>query len=307
MAAIFLSYRRSDSPQACRVYDWLTRRFGNDAVFMDVANIPFATRFTDYIKQEIATSSILVALIGDGWQEKLARPEDAVLMEVETAVANNIPVLPVLIGAAPMPDADTLPASIASLAYQNASTVGVSRDFDTHMQALVPKIEAILGRLSNQSVVTTDPHVVSRACNGVVCFIKDQIDLFTGGSAVWIVLGTADFPTFTYASLAVTLSLHRVTKLAESLELHFILSFWAPFADGEQVLAGQVMHQLEQTPVIPDKFMEKLCGPVGWSLKIRHSDEDARQIWKMITDQPLRLSLAYIATVSPKPTDIATH
>ena len=72
MAAIFPSYRRSDGPQACRVYDWLTRRFGSDAVFMDVANIPSAIRFPDYIRQEIAESSILVARIGDGWQERLA-------------------------------------------------------------------------------------------------------------------------------------------------------------------------------------------------------------------------------------------
>ena len=34
-------------------------------------------------------------------------------------------------------------------------------------------------------------------------------------------------------------------------------------------------------------------------LKIRSSDEDARTVWKMITDQPLQLSLAYIATISP--------
>ncbi len=54
MVTIFLSYRRRDSSQACRVYDWLMQRFGNAAVFMDVADISFATKFTDYIKQEIA-------------------------------------------------------------------------------------------------------------------------------------------------------------------------------------------------------------------------------------------------------------
>src|SRR5919109_325372 len=102
MAAIFRSYRRTDSPQACRVDDWLRRRFGSDAVFMDVADIPFATRFTDYIRQEIAKSSILVALIGDRWQEKIGRADDPVRMEIETAVASNVPVLPVLIGTAPM-------------------------------------------------------------------------------------------------------------------------------------------------------------------------------------------------------------
>jgi hypothetical protein len=35
-------------------------------------------------------------------------------------------------------------------------------------------------------------------------------------------------------------------------------------------------------------------------LEIRPSDEDPGQIWQMITDEPLRLSLAYVAAVSPR-------
>jgi hypothetical protein len=38
----------------------------------------------------------------------------------------------------------------------------------------------------------------------------------------------------------------------------------------------------------------------AYDLKIRWSDEDPRQVWKMITDLPLRLSLTYVATVSLK-------
>jgi hypothetical protein len=104
-----------------------------------------------------------------------------------------------------------------------------------------------------------------------------------------------------------TLFLHRVARLGELLELHFILSFWAPAASDEQLLAGWVTRQLEQTPLIPDEFfaeesyVAEMIAP-ECDLKIRRSDEDPRQIWKMITDGPLRLSLAYIATVSPKRT-----
>ena len=305
MAAIFLSYRRTDSPQACRVYDWLTRRFGGDAVFMDVADIPFATRFTDYIRQEIADSSILVALIGDRWQEKIGRADDPVRMEIETAVASNVPVLPVLIGTTPMPNAEALPASISSIAYQNASTVGVSRDFDTHMQALVPKIEAILGALSQQSVVTADPEVVSRACEGIVRFLMRNYPAVGGIPVRWEVInsGYLSFDIIHSSSVVVTLYLHRVTRLAEVLELHFILSFWSQTAHSEQVLAGTVMRQFEQTPTVGDEFFAGHEGPAAWELKVRHSDEDPRQIWKMITNRALQLSLAYVATVSPKRTD----
>lgn len=301
MAAIFLSYRRTDSPQACRVYEWLTRRFGYDAVFMDVADIPFATRFTDYIKQAIAESSILLALIGDGWQERLARVEDPVLMEIETAVANNIPVLPVLIGTTPMPSAEALPPSIANIAYQNASTVGVSRDFDTHMQALLPKIEAILGALSGESVVTSDEEVVSRSAEGVVRCLRDAFPTVAGYSPQWEVVNTSALANqFRGSSPSATLFLHRVARLGDMLELHFILSFWAPSAVLEQVLAGLVMRHFEQKPFPPEEFFINQEGPPPWRLKIRRSDEDARQIWKLITDMPLQLSLSYVATVSPK-------
>ncbi|MCB0112132.1 MAG: toll/interleukin-1 receptor domain-containing protein [Caldilineaceae bacterium] len=54
MATIFLSYRRTDGPQASRIYDWLAQRFGYDAVFMDVTAIPFAVSFTEFIQQAIA-------------------------------------------------------------------------------------------------------------------------------------------------------------------------------------------------------------------------------------------------------------
>ena len=93
----------------------------------------------------------------------------------------------------------------------------------------------------------------------------------------------------------VTLYLHRVRRLVELLELHFILSFWSTFPGTEQGRAGWVMFQLDQSPIVPDEFFRP-----EYTLKIRWSDEDPRQVWKLITDESLRLSLAYVATVSPK-------
>lgn len=74
MAAIFLSYRRMDSPQACRIYDWLARRFGEDDVFMDVAAIPVAVSYIDVIRQAIVESRVMLVLIGARWLED-SRPK----------------------------------------------------------------------------------------------------------------------------------------------------------------------------------------------------------------------------------------
>jgi hypothetical protein len=297
MASIFLSYRRTDSPQACRVHDWLVQRFGHDAVFMDVAAIPFAVSFPDFIRQAIASSKVLVTLIGTGWLARIHEAGDPVRTELETAIAGRIPILPLLIGNAAMPTAEELPPSLSPIAYQNASTIGVLHDFDSHMRSLLPKIESILGALAVQSAATSAPEVIRHACDGIIRFLRDEMTPATVACA-WKVAGSHDFGRDRVDS--VTLFLHRVARLAELLELHFILSFW--FRDGskEHAFAGWVLHQFEETPFIPERYLALPDNVAGWTLKIRPSDEDARQVWKMITSDPLRLSLAYIGTVSPR-------
>jgi len=304
MATIFLSYRRTDSPQACRVYNWLVQRFGHDAVFMDVNAIPFAVSFPDFIRQAIASSKVMIVLIGPDWLGRLSQEEDPVRMEIQTAVDEGVPLLPVTIGTTPMPSGESLPPSIALLADQNALSVGVLHDFDSHMRAIVPKIESILGRMSAETLATTDPSVIHLACNAIIMFLTESYFLSPQSNetyAEWRIFGTNDFSTVDQ-NARVTLYLHRVVAVGELLELHFILSFWAIFSHIEHLLAGWILHELERTPIIPTQFFgEKSDPPLNCSLKIRRSDEDARQIWRMITDNPLRLSLAYVATVSPNP------
>jgi hypothetical protein len=300
MATIFLSYRRTDGPQACRIYDWLTARFGGDAVFMDVAAIPFAVSFSDFIREAIEQSRVMIALIGAGWQEGIDEPDDPVRMEIETALANGVPVLPVLIGNTPMPGREELPESIAAITAQNAVTVGVLHNFQTHMQLLLPKIEAILGAMATHSAVTSNIRIVQCACHGIVNYLMERAGSSGDGaiqSVNWQSIGTSEFEIMT--GNTGTLFLHRITRLAELLELHFILSFWGHASDIEYLMAGWAMSELERTPVIPENHFSFYLEDAPLELKIRRSDEDARRIWKMVTDRSLRLSISYIATVAP--------
>jgi hypothetical protein len=300
MSTIFLSYRRSDSPQACRVYDWLTRRFGKDDIFMDVAAIPVAVDYADYIRQRIAESEIMIVLIGSGWLDRIQAAGDPVRTEVEAAIDNRVPLMPLLIGNTPMPAPEALPPTVAAVAMQNAVTIGESHDFYTHMQLLLPKLESILRAASSHHPVMANPDVIYHACQAIVAFLKEQ---HAHNDAIkwhvdWRVVGTSDFDRRNEVSA--TLFMHRAMRLGALLELHVVLSFWGHRAANEHRLAGWVMRQLEQTPVIPDDFLADREWPSECNLKIRRSDEDPRQIWKMITTEPLRLSLAYVATVSPK-------
>jgi hypothetical protein len=297
MPLIFLSYRREDSPQASRVYDWLVQRFGHDAVFMDVARIPFAVSFPDYIRQAIGDSRVLIALIGPEWHRTIDAPTDFVRMEIEVALEHRVPVLPVLIGSTPMPAAADLPTTISSIALQNADVLGVSHDFHSHMQQLLPKVESILATLAAESVVTQDPAVIDNACRAVNDFLRNShYEEKSPWTPSFEVIRAGDMHNSTHSMVnGVTLCLHRVTRLAELLELHFILSVWSQRADGGHWLAGWIIRHLERHPLVPDQYV----GNDAIRLKIRSSDEDARTVWKMITDQPLQLSLAYIATISP--------
>ena len=300
MATIFISYRRSDSPQACRVHDWLTRRFGRDAVFMDVSAIPVAMDYVDCITDAIADSRIMFVLIGRDWAARIQSAGDPVRSEIEIAMRHEVPLLPVLIGNTPMPEADDMPASISTLAFQNAVSVGVAHDFDTHMQSLLPTVESILGTMARHSATTADPDIVFNACSAIIAFLEQQYrseESAVGWNVNWKVTGTADFQQ---RSVTVTLFLHRARRLGEVLDLHFIVSFWGHAAINEHRLAGWVMHQFERVPVIPDEYLVVGRQSVDCDLKIRRSDEDPRHIWQMITDEPLRLSLAYVATITPR-------
>jgi hypothetical protein len=126
MAAIFISYRRSDSPQACRIYDWLAHRLGKDIIFLDVANIPSATHFNENIKTELLKCKIVLALVGPNWLERIHRDNDIVRMEIQTALDAKIPIFPLVCSNTTMPSGDNLPSSIAEFAYQNSRIVSVS-------------------------------------------------------------------------------------------------------------------------------------------------------------------------------------
>jgi hypothetical protein len=299
----FFSYRRTNSPQACRVHDWLARRFGQDEVFMDVSAIPAAVDFSDFINQAITGSRLMIVLIGPGWVKRVQDADDPVRREIQAALAQHVPLLPVLIGTTPMPDPDELPAAIAAIAMQNAATVGVSRDFDAHMQALLPRIESMLRQMARHGRALDDPDVIYQACVSLVHHLKDRYLLEQSLESLveWRIVGTSDFLQLN--KLCVALFMHRVVRLGSLLELHFILSIWGHNAAMEHRLAGWVMRELEQTPILPVDSMESTPKGIDWDLKIRRSDEDPRQIWQLITDEPLRLSLAYVATIVPRADD----
>jgi hypothetical protein len=127
--AIFLSYRRDDSEgEAGRLFDDLTRVYGPENVFMDVAGIQPGLDFRKAIDANVAGCGVLLAVIGPKWASLagsdgarcLDSPDDYVRLEIASALKRNIPVVPVLVHGASMPPAEELPDSLRDLRYRNS-------------------------------------------------------------------------------------------------------------------------------------------------------------------------------------------
>jgi formylglycine-generating enzyme required for sulfatase activity len=158
MGKIFISYRREDSPaDSGRIYDRLWPKYGRENVFKDVDNIPLGADFRRILSDAVAQCDVMLVIIGRQWvsitdaqgQRRLDNPSDFVRIEVEAALARNIPVIPVLVQNAMMPQERELPISLAPLAYRNGMPVR-SNDpfFHGDMDLLIHKLDALFAPAS---------------------------------------------------------------------------------------------------------------------------------------------------------------
>jgi TIR domain len=139
--AIFISYRREETAYpAGWLFNRLADTYGEDQIFKDVDSIELGDDFVDVITRAVASTDVLLALIGENWisatdesgRRRLDDPDDFVRLEIEAALTRGIRVIPILVDGATMPRDDQLPASLATLARRQALELSPSRfDFDT--------------------------------------------------------------------------------------------------------------------------------------------------------------------------------
>jgi PQQ-dependent dehydrogenase (methanol/ethanol family) len=151
---IFINYRREDAiATAGRMHDRLAKAFGRKQLFMDVDHIPAGVDFVAYLEKQVAKCDVLIAVMGPTWLNakgpdglrRLDNVEDFVVIEIATALARNVRVIPVLVDGARMPRADELPEPLKPLARRNAVTLQNSQ-FGSDAERLVEKIrEAMAG------------------------------------------------------------------------------------------------------------------------------------------------------------------
>jgi hypothetical protein len=128
-----------------------------------VARLSFATStasrqdwFREHIRASIEDSDVLMVVVGPRWMggsrhghPRIHAETDYVRIEVEAALNRHIPVIPLLVGGADMPQPSQLPENIREFAYRNAVQIDSGRDFDHHMNGLIRATDKIL--LSTQT------------------------------------------------------------------------------------------------------------------------------------------------------------
>jgi hypothetical protein len=149
---IVVSYRRTDSAMAGRIFDRLAQHFGKANLFIDIDDVPFGVDFRKHIDDALQSSDLMIAIVGEKWlgpqgggKLRIMNQSDPVRVELETALKREIKVLPVLLDGTAMPDAADLPDGIKDFAYRNALEVESGRDFNMHIERLIRAMEQILG------------------------------------------------------------------------------------------------------------------------------------------------------------------
>lgn len=151
---IFVSYRPSDSLMTAQhVYERLKATFGPDNVFKTIKEIPLGRDLQAVIMKSVRQSDIVLIIMGQSWlsigdskgQRRIDYPDDPARIELETAISQNMMIVPVLINGATMPTAGELPESVRALAGITPHTL--PDDSEDSLDELVDHVETRYKRL----------------------------------------------------------------------------------------------------------------------------------------------------------------
>jgi hypothetical protein len=166
MSKIFISYRRDDSSgYAQAIYRELVQRFSKDRVFMDVDTVKPGVDFVDAIEKSVGECDVLLALIGNKWasqdtgtKSRLENQKDFVRLEISTALARDIRIIPILVDGMKMPSEEMLPGPLKPLLRRNAMEISHTR-FNYDVERVVKAVSEALGNQANEGETDVLEHL----------------------------------------------------------------------------------------------------------------------------------------------------
>lgn len=149
---IFISYRRADSLREARaLFERLSREFGHDKVFIDLAGIEPGEDFVTLLHELLANCAVLLVLMGPGWASgrrtdgtrRLEDPNDFVRIEIGAALKRGVRVIPVCFDGAEMPAEAELPEELRPLVRRQAVAMDFNR-FESDIRPLIEGVRVVL-------------------------------------------------------------------------------------------------------------------------------------------------------------------
>ncbi len=146
---IFISYRKDDSKWNTQLlYDRLTKYFPEKFLFKDFNTIKAGEDYRASINKALSKCHILLVIIGKSWlhakdendADRLQNPQDLVRVEIATALARNIRVIPVLFDNITIPAQILLPEDLQALSLRQSVSVSET-NFDYDIKHLVEAIK----------------------------------------------------------------------------------------------------------------------------------------------------------------------
>jgi hypothetical protein len=116
-----------------------------------VALAPLGIDFVEHVAEQIGKCSAVIVMIGKQWQtiedmkrrRRLDNEEDLVRAELRAALQQRIPVIPVTVQNAAMPQAEDLPDNIRALARRNGIELSAIR-WRTDVERLIKELDRVM-------------------------------------------------------------------------------------------------------------------------------------------------------------------
>jgi serine/threonine protein kinase/tetratricopeptide (TPR) repeat protein len=168
MPALFISYRRSDSPDTVKlIHERLKRRLPRWEIFYDHESIPLGDQFPGRLRAKVASAAVVLVIIGPKWLEILHERKGAAIDHVRAEVRlalETTSVVPILVGHAAMPtDADLAGfAGLQPLLQRNGRPVRPDPDFDGDIEPIIAHLkqfdsdEAVGATLADKYTLTAE-------------------------------------------------------------------------------------------------------------------------------------------------------
>ena len=150
--ALFICYRREDTQDAAgRLRDRLVIDYGQERVFMDIDSVPLGIDFVEHVTEQIGKCNAVIVMIGKQWhaikdkkrRRRLDKEDDLVRAEIRAALQQKVPVIPVTVQNAPMPQAEDLPDDIRLLARRNGIDLSATR-WTTDVERLIKELDRVM-------------------------------------------------------------------------------------------------------------------------------------------------------------------